>query len=349
MNLSISQAAGYDGGVATSHNYVGIVYDNSGQYHQAIEHYAMAGEIHRRLGHTEQYISSLENMGVACYTLGELDRAEEHYREALRISEANGLLRSDGLLMMCLASVASQRGDYPAAMEMLKRSLAINETIGDKVNRAYTLHEMAYIHHITGDSERALGSLGESERIKEESGDQWGQATSINQIARILTDCGKLDEAAAWLEKGDRMAAPVDNPDLFCRLAVARGRLALEQGNIDAAVAAKDRAIEQSNKAMLKAGRAEAILLWARIDDARGFRRSAEGRYQEALGLYQETGDRLGQGTVQYYHGLSRAAAGRPGEAREQLTAAADIFHSIGAAGWLKLAEQALAAVAGTP
>lgn len=342
LSLTMSQKVGYLKGMASSHNYIGIAFDNSGRYHQAIGHYIQAADIHRRLGNIDGQVTSLENIGVAHYSLGELDQAERRYREALRISQEGGTLRARALLLMCISSVKLVRGEYGEAMDLLKQSLAINEKIGEQGNRAYSLHEIGYLHHAMGNDELALQCLRESERAKEAIGDQWGQVTSINQLARILTESGSTEEASGWLDKGDRLAQSVGSPDLFCRLAVARGMLALAKGDIDSAVAAKDRAIDQANKAMLKTGRAEALLMWARIDDARGFNGSADSRYREARELFAGMNNRLDLGIVDYYRGMNRRNAGLESEAEELLGAAVEAFRSVGAAGWLRRAEEAL-------
>jgi tetratricopeptide (TPR) repeat protein len=345
--LSLCRQIGYANGAGRSYNQIAIALDNSGGYAEAIENYRKAAEIRRQAGQLDEYATTLGNIGVSYNALGRNQESLGSYIEALAVAEQGGALSTQAHIRQLIASAHLVSGEYQRALELLSQSLAVYERIGDHGYRTAALHEIGYIQHVLGDDVRALQCLRESERVREEMGDLFYQVCSLNQIVRILTETGELSGAAEQLEKADRIAAVVDSPDLFCRLSLARAMHAMTCGKVDQAMASVDRAVVLSDEAGLKYSKAESQLMLARILAVRGTHEAARTRFMDALQLYREMGNRLEQGVVQYYHGRSTADNRRPEEARGVMKIAAEIFCRIGAATWLKRAEQALAALDG--
>ncbi|MRR10832.1 tetratricopeptide repeat protein, partial [bacterium] len=268
--LVLCQAIGYPRGIAASYAYLGLALDNDGKYHQAIDCYARSAELRQATGDEEGYAICLEDIATSHFAMGEYREAETLYRRALAASERAGSICVQSHLLQCLASVQLQRAQYREALGLLSQALAINMRVGDRSSEAYTLHEIGYVHHALGDDAKAMEYLRESELIKEQTGELWSQACSLNQLARICVENGMVDTAAQYLDKGDRIAAAVRSVDVSSRLAVARAELSLAGGDIEKAAEATERAMGLADQAKLRARRAEAVLLWARINAARG-------------------------------------------------------------------------------
>jgi tetratricopeptide (TPR) repeat protein len=347
--LAYCRTIGYEDGISYCHTCIGMTLDNSGLGRQAIECYSKSAEYKRTAGNLDGYAIALANIGSTYYSLGEYDEAEKYYSKALSASEQAGAKLTKSYVMEKIAAVLLVRGEYRAALEIYGQELAMNQMVGFRLGQAGNLHQIGFIHHVLGNNAEALHCLGKAVGIKRETNDRWSLACSLNLTARIHIDAGAPDQAIAYMDEGDAIASVVGNPDLFCRLAVTRGELALARKDAEQAASDQRRASEFADQAGLKNGKAEALLLRARIDAVRGDYRNAESRFREALSLFREMNDLLAQGTVQYCHGRSMADWGRTDEARAMLTEAAGTFRGIGAVTWLKRAEWALAAVAGTP
>ena len=93
--------------------FTALCLDDMGLYEQAIAQYDAALRIHPT--------SSLySNMGLAYMRLGQLEKAEEAYRNAIRCDEKNAFAWNN------LSTLYFRQGDYAQALEYAKSAIAIN-------------------------------------------------------------------------------------------------------------------------------------------------------------------------------------------------------------------------------
>jgi TolB-like protein/Tfp pilus assembly protein PilF len=115
-------------------------------------------------------------LGQQYVQIGELNKAEESYRRAVRLSPGGSGVH------FYLAMVLLKRGDYDAAL----REIELETRPG------YLHTGRALIYETLGDSERATGELDEVIAI----GDRW-----TYQIASVHAYFNEPDEAVYWLER----------------------------------------------------------------------------------------------------------------------------------------------------
>ncbi len=336
---------GYRSGIARCLNFTALDHDNEGRYREAIESYTRAAEVRAAIGDQYGLAISLQNAGFVYAEMGDYRRASDYFTQALQIAERENDFSAQATILSNIADCLESSGDLRQALEHLNRSQSFYQRIGSRSGQAYGLHSIGRTLHLLGDSDQGLRQLGQSVRMKMELNDQWALVCSLNMVARIHLEQDDPGRAAPALEQADLVAAQVGNKELFRRLAVTRGQLALAGGDTDQAVACKNKAVELAEELSARSGQTEALLLWAAIDEARGDHDAAIRRYDDVIVIYDGLGLVLERAKAQYYGGLSTAANGGTAGARSLLAAAAETFRRAGAATWLRRTEQALAAL----
>lgn len=85
------------------------------------------------------------NLGVVYGQRGELERAERHYKQALRIAQEMGYKAVEASLIANLGLVAGKRNEVEQAKDLLRQALAIYEEIGAKQQIEQTRGNLASI------------------------------------------------------------------------------------------------------------------------------------------------------------------------------------------------------------
>jgi tetratricopeptide (TPR) repeat protein len=108
---------------------LGNAYADLGQVERAIEHYEQALVIRREIGDRRGEGADLGNLGNAYCNLGQMERAIEYYQQALDIVREIGDRGSEGLWLGNLGITYRDLGQVERARECLERALAISEEI----------------------------------------------------------------------------------------------------------------------------------------------------------------------------------------------------------------------------
>ncbi|MDO9067165.1 MAG: tetratricopeptide repeat protein, partial [Deltaproteobacteria bacterium] len=192
-------------------------------------------------------------------------------------------------------------------------------------NQAVSLSNMGAIHENLGDEAKALEYFRRSLKLREEMGDSLGQAQNLNNIAGIHIGQKDFDQAKTCLGRAEGIVRERGGKNILRKILLSLGELELAQSGGEAAPA---KALEHAGQALdlagqLKstAGRAEALLLHARIE-------RSEEKFREAAAIFQGMNSPLETAKAEFYRGRIMADKEAIGRAR-------DIFESLGARGWL--------------
>jgi tetratricopeptide (TPR) repeat protein len=138
------------------------------------------------------------NLGIVYFQLGDLDKAEELYREALagyevthnRLGQANALGN--------LGNVYLERGELDKAEENYGKALAIHQETGSTRGEAWDLCNLGVVYAQRGDLDKAEKHFNEALVIDEESGDRLGQANALGNLGNVYSRRGELDKAEEY-------------------------------------------------------------------------------------------------------------------------------------------------------
>lgn len=187
-----------------------------GHYEQAIATYQRALNVLQGVGEHEKTGAILNNMAINFTNEGQLDRAEELYRQARFHFEQAGDKPNIVMTMVNLADIAYLRGNLAAAGKFYQDTLDFIATI-DNGDPGYTLYRFADLQLTQGNvkqahnlAQRAVdairpknggyqylsGAMAELGEVLEAEGDLDGARAQFEQVLGIRNKIGALEEAA---------------------------------------------------------------------------------------------------------------------------------------------------------
>lgn len=165
----------------------------------------------------------LTGFGIACYRLGELDEAEDHFEHALKAHKAAGRESETISLLHYLAKVNMAQRDWQQTSEHLEEALSQIDGVLDKLDvqpgkslyprtflddskmlkreRAAVLTSYGIVRFERGLFDDALDKYSESLELFKLLGDQQGVAISLYRIGWVLQNKGKWNRAMEFYEQ----------------------------------------------------------------------------------------------------------------------------------------------------
>lgn len=271
----------------------------SGHTAEADRYYAKALAEYERLGRGTSPItfSLRNNWGIASYAAGDTRRALENYDEALRIAkqrEPNGdpptyLLSNRALALSSLARYPEALDAFAVALDVSRRANSVASELHTLVNTAGTYLQM-------GDPDRAAALLAEIDtKFGGQIPDDSVPATTIRYVkGRIAGVKGDLAQADALLtqtiEFFDRRQMAISP---VTRALNARAEIKLRAGNVAAARADAQRALEISQKLQdakpYSSLTGLSLLQLAEVESVAGDRQKSQAAAQQALANLTES------------------------------------------------------------
>jgi class 3 adenylate cyclase/tetratricopeptide (TPR) repeat protein len=180
--------------------------------------------------------------------IGEMARLLPHLREAEARAEA---LRDDrrlaavaSALTVCLIQLSDR-----AAIEYGQRGLAIATALGDRALEAETRFRLGIAYRRFGDYREATKVLGKNRQlltgdlVRARLGAMVTSAGTLGMLAQCFGELGEFAEAGARAEEAIVIAEAVEHPLTSAPTYLVAGRLSLDQGHWDRAIALFERCV----------------------------------------------------------------------------------------------------------
>jgi DNA-binding CsgD family transcriptional regulator len=223
---------------------------------------------------------------------GDLVRARAYAEESLAICEQGAEQDQNlGGALYHRAWVAAHEGDAALARELSGRGLAIAEAIGD---RAYATHH----HRVLGLLELSLGdpvaALAHLEPLPAQLAafgiNEPGVQPCRPEVIEALIATGQRAEAEAHLAQWEAFGDEHDRPAALCTAARARGLLAADAGDHEAAIAHLERALELHQRLPVPLELGRTLLALGMIRRRAKQRRAARDALDAAEGVFATMG-----------------------------------------------------------
>jgi diguanylate cyclase (GGDEF)-like protein len=149
-----------------------------------------------RLGDTTGQADTLNRIGVAFFSHGDLDEAQDAYERslALRGDAPDDVVARAGVRNN-LAKVLTERGEHDAALVHLAQARRGFERADEPRGLAMTIHNEATIHELRGDTDGAREQLRSAIELYDGAGHPHGAVEARTQLGRLLVRTGD-DEVA---------------------------------------------------------------------------------------------------------------------------------------------------------
>jgi CHAT domain-containing protein/Tfp pilus assembly protein PilF len=311
-------------------NKIGDAYSTIGEIRKALDKYNEALSIFKALGSRQGEGMTLVSVGISHMSLGETQKSLEKFNEALPIIREAGDRRALAVALNSLGENYRSLGEFQKALENYKEALPIRREIGDRAGEARTLNNMGLAYSAQGDWQKALDMHHEILPIRREAGDRIGEATTLNNMGSVYQSLGEMRRSLDKLHQ----ALPI-----FQALGNRRGQ-AITLHNIGAAYYSQrefQKALDKYNEA-LQISRAiedrygELITLntMGQLYHLQGELQKALDMHNEALPISRAIGDRLSEAVTLLGFGAVYQAQGEWQRALERFNEALLIMREIG-------------------
>ncbi|MCI4356521.1 MAG: AAA family ATPase [Thermoplasmata archaeon] len=253
-------------------------------------------------------------LGVDCWRLGDLDAAEGHHREAIRLAEGAGSASERGHALIDLANTLVGRGAerVAEATELYDRAAAMFAQTRDHSARARVLMNRALLAHNSGRMDEAVRDLAEAIEAAERGRSRmWIGYCHLN-MAQFQAELKNVEAARRSLDRAVVQLAPLGDQLADQQATMARGMIAEVEQRFEDAQASYDSALASARELGLEPEIAEMQLRLGGLAVSRGDAPSARTWLDGAreAGLLRMRGDLAGrlEETEQRLRALPKAA-----------------------------------------
>jgi tetratricopeptide (TPR) repeat protein len=184
-------------------SYLGLAFNDLGDFPKAIEYHQQHSEIAKRLDDTKGEGNALGNLGIAYDNLGEFIIALGHHQRHLEIAEKIGDLECKSNAMGNLGNTYLKLKQYDKALALLNKSLTIRREIRNSRGESYDLGSLGKTYYELGRYDEALDLHNQALaiRIRPDINDYRGQGDVFYNIGKTQLKLRNYLEALTQTQK----------------------------------------------------------------------------------------------------------------------------------------------------
>jgi adenylate cyclase len=191
--LTISESRNYLPGVAIAFSDKGRIFNDQGNYPEAIENFKRAREIYDSLGDKKNTADSYNLVANAFHLLGDYPNALKGQFAALKIRESIHDEKGIAWSYNNIGTIYRIQGDYPSALENYKSSLKLLTKFNDRKMMATSFNNIGNVYTLQGKHTEALASYYASLKLHIQAGDKKDIASSYLNIGDAYCDLYEKD------------------------------------------------------------------------------------------------------------------------------------------------------------
>jgi tetratricopeptide (TPR) repeat protein len=193
---------------------IGWVYENMGDFDQAMEQYREVLELARSNGYEKGEAQALQFIGIIDSYSARFDSALDNFLKALTIQERLGDKINIANLQSSIGTVYCELGDYERGLERFRMAFDFYEQEGVQANMAIALGNIGIAYENTDRPEKALTAYQRALEISEEIGDRMSVGRALGNMGGTYVDLQKFDEARQCYERALEIWREAGNTDL---------------------------------------------------------------------------------------------------------------------------------------
>jgi CHAT domain-containing protein len=222
---------------------LGVLAQARNQLDRADSHYRAALKIYRSLGERRREAWVAGTLGQVAYLRGQVARADSIYRDALLLRRRLGDPRLVGNTLNALGITSQALSRNTEAYAFFNEARAVREPLPDRVALANTLNLLGSAAASLGEPDSAMIWYGQALALGASMGDSVRTAETLMNLGALQASTGDLRRAAATLERARAIALQRDDPRLGAMAENSIADLHRRRGHFAAAVASLERAI----------------------------------------------------------------------------------------------------------
>jgi tetratricopeptide (TPR) repeat protein len=203
---------------------------NGSSTEQAILDCKNARRSYAAAGDRNNEARALSDFAGLYYQLGQIDRAESMFQEALRMFREIGAIDGITTVSSNLGDVFLARGNLASAEHALSDALPGYKEMGDKEGIALTLNDLGEVARRRGDLDKALTTFEQAKTVAQDADDKSAVAYVLSGRGDVLTDRGDLVAARKSSEEALAIRKQTGEKQTAAETELALAHLAIEEG-----------------------------------------------------------------------------------------------------------------------
>ncbi|MEO0285929.1 MAG: tetratricopeptide repeat protein [candidate division WOR-3 bacterium] len=216
---------------------------NLGSTHAALGNANLAKEFYIEAMKRAEEIRDLYFKGVALHNLGlilfhiesELDRAEKHLEESLKIFHIIGDKNAEVSNLNSLAVVARHKGNFPKAIAYLNKAKAIATKIKNPSLKYFVIFNTAVTLWETGKYNNALKYANMAKTIMQKTNFNWREGEIWEIKGAILYHMGNFEEAKKCIKKALEVNTQTQDATRIAQSLLAEANMLLDDLDLQGA------------------------------------------------------------------------------------------------------------------
>ena len=183
-----------------------------------------------------------ESLGVLAQARNQLDRADSHYRAALKLYRSLGERRREAWVVGAFGQTAFLRGQLARADSIYRDALLLRRRLGDPRLVGNTLNALGITSQALSRNADAHAYFNEARSVRERLPDRVALANTLNLLGAAAAALGQPDSAMIWYGQALGLAASLGDSVRTAETLVNLGALQAAAGDPARAAATLERA-----------------------------------------------------------------------------------------------------------
>ncbi|MEL6136233.1 MAG: CHAT domain-containing protein [Cyanobacteria bacterium J06626_23] len=277
--------------LARTLNNLGGIYFQLGEPDRAQALYQEALEIAEALGDAAGQARRLRNLGLVYRQLGELARAEQVYQQAIGQLATVGDRASLASTYNSLGILQEQRGDYAQAGESYRQGLELARAVGNRRLEARLLDNQAGVDYRLANYAQAIAGYEQALAIQRAIATPLDEASTLTNLGGAYEALGLDLEALAAFQAALQLAETSESLRLQAPILSAIGLVYHRLDQLDGALETYQRGLEMARTLPDPTLESQLLDQLGGLYGDRGETALAQSSYQQALDLANAIGD----------------------------------------------------------
>ncbi|MBL7818208.1 MAG: tetratricopeptide repeat protein, partial [Saprospiraceae bacterium] len=190
--------------IAETHNLLGKLYDNKGDFPNGKKHFDSSIALADQIGYMKVKIAALNGLGVI-YISADDHLAVKYNEEAIKLAQQQRDLKGEALALGSVGLCYYRLGNYVKAIDCLQKALNINDKIGNDYDKAPNYRHLGFVYGKLLEYDKALDYYKKAIAAAEKTNNENIQGSIYYVLGNTYKALKRYDEAIANIEKGNEL------------------------------------------------------------------------------------------------------------------------------------------------
>lgn len=197
--------------MASTYIDLGLLYDDKGDYEQAINHYENSLKLLNQIKDMPEMARVYNNLGVAWYRSGDLDKAIEFYEKCIEAAEKSHEITLKGWVLFNAGEAYAKKYDFERATNYCDKSLDILKKLDYKLGISGVYSTYGIIYKMRKEWDKAMEYFQKSIEIREEMNMPYRLADGYYEFGLMFKEKGDKKKARNYLKKALKIFEKLGN------------------------------------------------------------------------------------------------------------------------------------------